>query len=261
MERLVVADTETTGLSIRDKHRVIEIAAVEVLIDDDGHGRLTGKEFHRYLNPQRDMDQTVINIHGITNEFLRDKPLFKEVMPEFLAFVQGATFVAHNSSFDEEFLNNEMVEYANSPQTFWECVDHCVDSMALSRRIYGNKGRHSLDALADRLGVDRSARTQHGALIDSQLLASCYLKMIDGVDLSAPPLEADLPRRPLKFITRNPSLKLAIRRASPLEVSTSEQYLAALRPASPATPGAPASAADPLATIVQQSGATPLPHP
>lgn len=220
MERIIICDTETTGMPARDKHRIIEIAAVEII-----DRQITGKYYNQYINPQREIDPEAIAVHGITNDMVADKPLFKEIMPDFLKFIEGATFVAHNSEFDEEFLNMEMIEYANSSKTLWEHLDKVVDSMKLSKRIYGNKGRHSLDALLDRLEIDRSERTKHGALIDCQLLAKAYLKMTEGLDLSGPSLEDDIPRRPIRFLDSNQIGSSIILHANPKEMAEHIAYL------------------------------------
>ena len=164
MKRSVVCDTETTGFHFKDGHRVIEIAAVEVI-----DGKVTGREFHVYINPERPVPPDSTMIHGLTDDFLADKPLFKEVLPEFLKFIEGAEFIAHNAGFDETFLNEEMMK-AGSTKTLWEYVTKVVDTLDLSKRLY-KTGKHSLDALLDRHAIDRSAREIHGALIDSQLLA------------------------------------------------------------------------------------------
>lgn len=219
MERIVICDTETTGMPVRDGHRIIEIAGVEII-----DRKVTGKTFQRFINPQRLIDPAAMAVHGITDEELVDKPLFGEVMDDFLEFVSGSIFIAHNSRFDEEFINEEMIR-ANSPRTFWEYVKKCVDTLHLSKQIHGNKGRHNLDALLDRLEIDRTSRTKHGALIDCELLAKAYLKMTDGLDLSGPTLEDDVIRKPIEFINRENLGGLVVRRASRLDEQTHEAYL------------------------------------
>lgn len=218
MERIVICDTETTGMPVRDGHRIIEVAAVEII-----DRKITGRVFQKFVNPQRLIDPDAMRVHGITDEQVADKPLFREIMPELLEFLEGSIFVAHNSSFDEEFINEEMIK-ANSPKTFWEYVKKCQDTLKLSRQIYG-KGRHSLDALLDRLEIDRTAREKHGALIDCQLLAQAYLQMTEGLDLSGPTLEDDIIRPPVVFINRDTLGPLVVRQASNVEKQATEAYL------------------------------------
>lgn len=172
--RQIALDTETTGLDARLGHRVIEIAAVEIV-----NRQLTGEVFHRYLNPDRDSDPGALEIHGLTREFLTDKPRFPEVAGELLAFVSGAELVIHNAAFDVEFLDAELAA-AGLPTI----VSHCpsiIDSLALARELRPGK-RNSLDALCEAYGVDRSSRVRHGALIDTRLLAQVYLAMTRGQD-------------------------------------------------------------------------------
>lgn len=170
--RQIILDTETTGLDPRQGHRVIEIAAVEMQ-----NRRLTGNHFHRYLNPDRDIEEGALQVHGITREFLQDKPRFADVAAEFLEFVQGAELVIHNAPFDTAFLNAELALHGmNTLQTY---TGEVIDTLLMARNLHPGQ-RNSLDALCKRYGVDNSTRTLHGALLDCELLAQVYLSMTRG---------------------------------------------------------------------------------
>ena len=171
--RQVVLDTETTGLEVRQGHRLIEIACVELV-----ERRITGREYQTYLNPGRAIDEGARAVTGIADEFLLDKPLFADVVDEFLTFVEGAELVIHNASFDVGFLDAELATLA-VPRG---CIaDHCtvLDTLAMARAQYPGQ-RNSLDALCRRLGVNNARRDLHGGLIDAQLLADVYLAMTSG---------------------------------------------------------------------------------
>jgi len=176
-KRQVILDTETTGMSPEEGHRVIEIGCVEMI------GRkITDRHFHVYLNPERVVDQGAIAVHGITNEFLADKPLFAEQAEAFLEFVEGAELIIHNASFDVGFLNHELKLLADKNGTpAVDITSQCsvVDSLKLARDKHPGQ-RNSLDALCRRYEVDNAHRTLHGALLDSQILAEVYLKMTGG---------------------------------------------------------------------------------
>jgi DNA polymerase-3 subunit epsilon len=168
MLREIVIDTETTGLDAANGDRLIEIGCIEIV------NRIpTGREFHRYLNPERDIHSDAVGVHGLTTEFLRDKPLFKDVAEEFLAFIGDAPLVAHNATFDLGFLNAELSRLPRPPLNF----DRVVDTLALARRRHP-AGPNSLDALCKRYGIDNSVRTKHGALVDALLLASVYVELL-----------------------------------------------------------------------------------
>lgn len=170
--RQIILDTETTGLDPRQGHRVIEIAAVEMQ-----NRRLTGNHFHRYLNPDRDIEEGALQVHGITREFLQDKPRFGDIAAEFLEFVQGAELVIHNAPFDTAFLNAELALHGmSSLQTH---AGEVIDTLLMARNLHPGQ-RNSLDALCKRYGVDNSTRTLHGALLDCELLAQVYLSMTRG---------------------------------------------------------------------------------
>ncbi|MEC4749387.1 DNA polymerase III subunit epsilon [Methylomicrobium sp. Wu6] len=171
--RIVVLDTETTGLSPEQGHRIIEIGCVELV-----NRRLTGNRFHVYINPERAIDDGAIEVHGITNEFLEDKPSFAGVARDFMAFVEGAELVIHNAPFDVGFINHEFALLADplAPIT-----NYCevFDTLAFARQKHPGQ-RNSLDALCKRYGVDNSHRELHGALLDAEILADVYLLMTGG---------------------------------------------------------------------------------
>lgn len=184
--RLIVFDTETTGLLVKDGHRVVEIGAVEII-----NGKLTGKTFHKYINPERHIPEEATKIHGITNEHVAKAPKFKDIVDEFIDFIQGATMIAHNASFDEAMLNMEL-GHANKGD-LWAHVPKIIDSLKLAKELNPEfktksknaegieiKGGFSLDRLCERWGVSLESREFHGALLDSELLAEVYLRMIDG---------------------------------------------------------------------------------
>lgn len=172
--RQVVLDTETTGLSPSEGHRVIEIGAVELL-----NRRLTGKHFHHYLQPDRQIDPGAEEVHGISNEFLADKPRFGDVAAEFLEFVSGAELVIHNASFDVGFLNAELARLGDCAVDRIDATCTVLDTLPLARRLHPGQ-RNTLDALCRRYGVDNSGRSLHGALLDAQILADVYLAMTGG---------------------------------------------------------------------------------
>jgi DNA polymerase-3 subunit epsilon len=170
--RKIILDTETTGLDPRQGHRVIEIAAVEMQ-----SRRLTGTHFHRYLNPDRDIEEGALQVHGITREFLQDKPRFGDIAAEFLEFVQGAELIIHNAQFDTAFLNAELALHGMPP--LQSHTSEVIDTLQMARNLHPGQ-RNSLDALCKRYGVDNSTRTLHGALLDCELLAQVYLSMTRG---------------------------------------------------------------------------------
>ena len=170
--RQIVLDTETTGLSAEGGDRIIEIGCVELV-----SRKLTGNNRHFYLNPERDSHEDALKVHGISNEFLRDKPKFAAVADELMEFLAGAEIIIHNAAFDVAFLNREL-ELLGRP-VFTTFVDRVTDTLAMAKEMYPGK-RNSLDALCDRLGVDNSSRTLHGALLDAELLADVYINLTRG---------------------------------------------------------------------------------
>lgn len=168
--REIVLDTETTGLDPNDGHRVIEIGCVE-LVDQFP----TGNTFQRYLNPERDMPPDAQRIHGITTEFLRDKPRFADIAEEFLAFIGDAPLIIHNAGFDLKFLNSELHRIARAPIPF----ARAIDTIDLAKSKYPG-ARYSLDELCKRFSIDLTSRSLHGALLDSELTAQVYLELVGG---------------------------------------------------------------------------------
>jgi len=170
--RQIILDTETTGLEPADGHRVIEIGCVE-LIDR----RLSGQHFHQYLNPERDIEDGALEVHGISREFLQDKPVFADVVDEFLEFIQGAELIIHNAPFDLGFLDAELTLLGREDRM----ADHVevLDTLELARDLHPGQ-RNNLDALCKRYEIDDSSRSLHGALLDAELLAEVYLAMTGG---------------------------------------------------------------------------------
>ena len=170
--RQIVLDTETTGIDPAKGHRIIEIGCVELM-----ERQLTGRNYHVYINPEREVEADAITIHGITNEFLVDKPKFAEIADEFFAFIKGAELVIHNAAFDVGFMDAEFARLKPLRKT----ADHCgvVDSLAIARARHPGQ-KNSLDALCKRYGVDNSNRELHGALLDAEILADVYLLLTGG---------------------------------------------------------------------------------
>jgi DNA polymerase-3 subunit epsilon len=180
--RYIILDTETTGLDPSQGHKWVEVGAVEMI-----DRQLTGNHFHHYINPQRDSDEGALGVHGLTTEFLRDKPLFKSIAQDLLNFIDGATVLIHNASFDTKFINAELAAL-NMPPMHSVCT--VEDTLAMAKQMFPGK-RNNLDALCDRLGVNNAHRTLHGALLDSEILAEVYLAMTRGqetlsMDIHAP---------------------------------------------------------------------------
>jgi DNA polymerase-3 subunit epsilon len=226
--RQIVLDTETTGLdAVRGGHRLIEIGCVEIL-----SRRTSGGQFHRYLNPERDIDAGAQAVHGISIEFLADKPRFAEIADEFLEFIRGAELIIHNAAFDLGFLNAELARLG--PQ-YGTIADHAtvLDTLALAREMYPGQ-RNSLDALCKRLDVDNSHRELHGALLDAQILADVYLAMTAGqgaLDFALEPAAAEVRH---DTVGLRPALRprLAVRYADADELAAHEARIAAVDKAS-----------------------------
>jgi len=170
--RQILLDTETTGLEPEQGHRIIEIGALEML-----DRRLTGREFHTYLNPERDIEDGALEVHGLSSEFLADKPRFAEIAAEFLDFIEGAQLIIHNAPFDLGFLDYEFSMLGREPR-FSSGLD-VLDTLELARDLHPGQ-RNNLDALCKRYEVDNSSRTLHGALLDAGILADVYLAMTGG---------------------------------------------------------------------------------
>jgi DNA polymerase-3 subunit epsilon len=180
--RQVILDTETTGLNARLGDRIIEIGCVEVVAR-----RFTGNHFHRYVNPGRAVEEGALRVHGLTDDFLQDKPRFAEVAAEFIEYVRGAELVIHNAAFDVEFLNAELEKLGLEPIA--NHVAAVLDTLGAARELHPGK-KNSLDALCERYQIDNSHRTLHGALLDATLLAEVYLAMTRGQESLAIGLEA-----------------------------------------------------------------------
>jgi len=170
--RQIVLDTETTGLSAAQGDRIIEIGGVELL-----NRKLTGNNLHIYINPERDSHEDALKVHGITTEFLRDKPKFAAIADELVAYLQGAELIIHNAPFDLSFLNKEMSLLGLPPIT--QVAHSVIDTLVMAKEMFPGK-RNGLDALCSRLEVDNSNRTLHGALLDAELLADVYINMTRG---------------------------------------------------------------------------------
>lgn len=171
--RQIVLDTETTGLETSQDHRIIEIGCVELV-----NRKLTGKHYHQYINPQRNVDEGALQVHGISDEFLADKPLFENIIDDFLAFVGDAELVIHNAPFDVGFIDHELSKLPKQPKSITDLC-HVVDTLALARNKHPGQ-RNNLDALCKRYAVDNSQRDLHGALLDAEILADVYLVMTGG---------------------------------------------------------------------------------
>ncbi|RCW75801.1 DNA polymerase-3 subunit epsilon [Pseudorhodoferax soli] len=220
--RQIVLDTETTGLSAATGDRIIEIGCVELL-----NRKLTGNNKHFYLNPERDSHEDALKVHGISNEFLRDKPKFAQVADELLDYLRGAEIIIHNAPFDVGFLNKELELLGRGPIS--GVVDNVVDSLVMAKEMFPGK-RNSLDALCGRLEVDNSGRTLHGALLDAELLADVYINMTRGQDALLIEVETEDETVTTREVPRIDlsSIVLPILVASEEEVAAHEAVLAQL---------------------------------
>lgn len=171
--RQIVLDTETTGLETSQDHRIIEIGCVEMV-----DRKLTGRHYHQYINPQRKVDEGAMEVHGITDQFLEDKPLFEGIVSDFFEFLGGAELIIHNASFDIGFINHESKKLHGKHQPL-ESQCRVIDTLALARQRHPGQ-KNNLDALCKRYGVDNSQRQLHGALLDAEILADVYLLMTGG---------------------------------------------------------------------------------
>lgn len=220
--RQIALDTETTGISTDEGHRIIEIGCIEI-----ENRRITGNEFHCYLNPEREIDEGATRVHGLTLEKLSNEPLFKEVAKDFLNFVSGAELIIHNAAFDVGFLNKEisLLEWDES-----SIEDHALvmDTLKMAREKHPGK-KNSLDALCTRYEIDRSMRQVHGALIDADLLAKVYLAMTggqDALDLDQPVLSSQEAQTKNK---ENKNISLKVQKASIDELSEHEDFLSMMK--------------------------------
>jgi DNA polymerase-3 subunit epsilon len=222
--RQIFLDTETTGLEHKLGHRVIEIGCVEMR-----NRRLTNRHFHRYINPERSIDAGALAVHGISLDFLQDKPRFTEIVEEFLDFVRGAELIIHNAPFDIGFLNAELSLLGMAPI---ETVCHGVhDTLRKAKELFPGK-KNNLNALCDRYGVDNSHRTLHGALLDAEILAEVYVAMTRGqesliIDLDSPsPNPTETTELRVTSHQRKPQRTL---RANAEELAQHEQLIAAIK--------------------------------
>jgi DNA polymerase III subunit epsilon len=222
--RQIVLDTETTGLEPQQGHKIIEIGCVELV-----NRRLTGRHYHQYVNPDREVEQGAIAVHGITNEFLADKPVFSAICADFWQFIRGAQLVIHNAPFDVGFINHEFAQLGLPPLE-GECS--VLDTLAMARQKHPGQ-KNNLDALCKRYGIDNSHRNLHGALLDAEILADVYLLMTGGqtaLALSAESQDASRERGAGDTYGRisvdRPPLRVI--RASADEILAHEQKLAAI---------------------------------
>ena len=224
--RQVVLDTETTGLDVAQGNRIIEIGCVEV-----DRRKLTGRHYHQYINPQREVEEGALEVHGITNEYLADKPLFPQVVDEFLTFVEGSELLIHNAAFDVAFLDAELERLGSG---YGRMTDYCkiTDTLAIARRKHPGQ-RSNLDALCKRYGVDNSQRDLHGALLDAEILADVYLLLTGGQTnlVLADGAESETRDDQVKTTTRidRTGLSLRVPTASEEELAAHEKLLARIQ--------------------------------
>ena len=218
--RQIVLDTETTGLDPRQGHRIIEVACLEMV-----NRRLTGRHLHKYINPEREIDAGAAQVHGITLEFLADKPKFADLADELLEFISGAELVIHNAPFDLGFLNMELDRLGRVPvETLCNGV---TDTLRMAREIHPGK-RNSLDALCERYAIDNARRTLHGALLDTELLAEVYLAMTRGQNALMIEPEAAPRAGPVEHVRNGERRPLVVVRATDGEAAEHERILAGI---------------------------------
>ncbi len=219
MSRQIILDTETTGLSPENGDRLIELGCVELV-----NRKLTGNNLHLYFNAGRDSHPDALRVHGITTEFLKDKPRFEEKIDEIWAYLQGAELIIHNAPFDLGFLNKELELVRRPP--IRQCVSGVIDTLAMAKEIFPGK-RNSLDALCDRLEVDNSGRTLHGALLDAELLADVYINLTRGQEallMAEEPAESRSGGVPMVSVDLR-SMKLHVLQANAQELAAHEDVL------------------------------------
>ncbi len=215
--RQIVLDTETTGLEIVQGHRVIELGCVELV-----NRRLTGGHFHYYLNPDREIDAGALEVHGITAEFLLDKPRFEDIVNEFIDFIRDAELIIHNAEFDVGFLTRELQLADTGYGPLEDYCDKVLDTLAMARKLHPGQ-RNSLDALCRRYQIDNAHRELHGALLDAEILADVYLAMTGGQTSLV--LETAAPRRPATYVTRSERVPLPVIQPDAEELALHEQWL------------------------------------
>ena len=222
--RQIFLDTETTGLSPENGDRIVEIGCVELV-----NRKLTGNNLHFYLNPERDSHEDALKVHGISNEFLKDKPKFGQIADELLEYLQGADVLIHNAPFDVGFINKELELQKRPPIKTY--VNSVADTLAMAKDMFPGK-RNSLDALCDRLGVDNSGRTLHGALLDAELLADVYIYMTRGQDALLIEVEDSSDSKKRADAIDMQSLKLTVISASEQDLAAHEEVLVQIDKAS-----------------------------
>ena len=223
--RQIVLDTETTGLSAAQGHRIIEIGCVELV-----NRRLTGREWHRFINPERDIDEGAERVHGISRESLEDKPYFNEIADEFLEFIQDAELVIHNADFDVGFLDHELKLMQHVKPAIEQHAE-VLDTLTMARKMHPGQ-RNSLDALCKRYEVDASKRNVHGALIDAELLARVYLAMTGGQTallLDEDEVQESSEEATISMASSGSHMDLVVVRASSDEAGAHEAMLEKLR--------------------------------
>ena len=220
--REIVLDTETTGFEPSEGDRIVEIGAVELF-----NHLPTGRTYHQYINPKRNMPEAAFNVHGLSEEFLSDKPVFKDIVQEFTDFIKDSKLVIHNASFDMKFLNAEL-GWVNWPAL---PMHQAIDTLAIARRKFPGSPA-SLDALCRRFGIDNSSRTLHGALLDSEILAEVYLELVGGrqpdLVLSGPEVKTTKDGAPSADWRPSPRPKPLASRLSETEKAAHETFIAAL---------------------------------
>jgi DNA polymerase III subunit epsilon len=225
--RQVVLDTETSGLEVEQEHRIIEIGCVELF-----NRRLTGRRFHQYLNPERDIEEGAVQVHGLTRERLANEPTFSHVHLEFLEFIRDAELIIHNAPFDVAFLNAEFARIALEQRVTDLC--RVLDTLALARQMHPGQ-RNSLDALCKRYSVDNSHREYHGALLDARILAEVYLAMTGGQGSLTLSAESDTVRsraRQASPMRSTGEIRIVVINANVEEMTAHEHILALLDKAS-----------------------------
>ena len=224
MTRQIVLDTETTGLSAEDGDRIIELGCVELF-----NRKLTGNDLHIYFNPERESHEDALKVHGLTTDFLRDKPKFGAMAQEVVEYLRGAELIIHNAAFDVGFLNKEFERVGLEP--LHRHVNEITDTLAMAKAVYPGK-RNSLDALCDRFGVDRSNRTFHGAKLDAQLLADVYINLTRGQDALLIDVGGNEPEQGLVIAIDLRQFQLPVLTASAQELAVHEEVLLQLDKAS-----------------------------
>ena len=216
MERLIVLDTETTGLDVDSGHKIIEIGCIEII-----DRNITDNSFHKYINPQRLIDEKAYEVHGISNEDLKDKPTFDDIIDEFALYISDSPLIIHNAPFDLGFLKSEYIQ-SNHDEASLENSREIIDTLKIARKASPGK-RNTLDALCSRYSVDNTDRSLHGALLDAQLLANVYLRMTQGQTLIKGLSEAHVDKNhDTNTITENRKAKIIY--ADTQEIDEHENY-------------------------------------